>query len=105
MLIQDNLVLTRVEPTGQGGTQFLYRVHDYGIAAVSSPNEDVTLIHWKVDVIKYRDSETLQYDAYHDTDLGEGPLKFKNDKSANEFLKKAFAYFEELNTLDGMMNK
>ncbi len=62
MLIQENQVLTRIEPNGQGGTQFLYRVNDYGIAAVSSPQEDVTLIHWKVDVIKYREADTMKYD-------------------------------------------
>ena len=105
MLIQENQVLTRIEPNGQGGTQFLYRVNDYGIAAVSSPQEDVSLIHWKVDVIKYQETDTLKYDLCHTTDLADKTLTFRNDKSLNEFLGKAFVYFKELQDLENMLEK
>ena len=105
MLIQENQVLTRIEPNGQGGTQFLYRVNDYGIMAVSSPQEDVSLIHWQVDVIKYREADTLKYDLCHTTELADKTLKFYNDKSLNEFLDKAFVYFKELQDLEKMLEK
>ncbi len=105
MLIQDNQVLTRIEPNGQGGTQFLYRVNDYGIAAVSSPQEDVSQIHWEVDVIKYREASTLKYDLCHTTELADKTLTFRNDKSLNEFLGKAFVYFKELQDLENMLEK
>ena len=105
MLIQDNQVLTRIEPNGQGGTQFLYRVNDYGIAAVSSPQEDVSQIHWRVDIIKYRETDTLKYDLCHTTDLAKKTLTLRNDKSLNEFLGKAFVYFKELQDLENMLEK
>ncbi len=105
MLIQENQVLARIEPNGEGGTQFLYRVNDYGIAAVSSPQEDVSLIHWKVDVIKYREAGTLKYDLCHTTDLADKTLTLRNDKSLNEFLAKAFVYFKELQDLENMLEK
>ena len=104
MLIEQNQVLSRIEPNGQGGIQFLYRVNQYGIAAVTSPQEDVSQIHWKVDVIKYHDS-TLQYDLCHATELADKTLTFRNDKSVNEFLEKAFVYFTELKNLENMLEK
>ena len=105
MLNQENLALTRIEPSGQGGTQFLYRINQYGIAAVTSPQEDVSQIHWKVDVIKYRNNNTLQYDLCHSTDLADKTLIFRNDRSLNEFLGKAFNYFTELQDLENMLEK
>ncbi len=105
MLTQENQVLTRIEPSGEGGTQFLYRVNDYGVAAVTSPQEDVSQIHWKVDVIKYRNNNTLQYDLCHTTELASKTLTFRNDKSVNEFLDKAFIYFTELQNLENMLEK
>jgi len=103
MLNEQNQVLSRIEPNGDGGTQFLYRVDQYGIAAVSSPQEDVSQIHWKVDVIKYRNNDTLQYDTCHATELANKTLTFRNDKSVNEFLEKAFVYFTELQSLENML--
>lgn len=105
MLNQQNQVLSRIEPNGDGGTQFLYRVNDYGIAAVTSPQEDVANIHWKVDVIKYMNNDTLQYDLCHTTDLANKSLTFRNDKSVNEFLEKAFTCFKELQNLENMLEK
>jgi hypothetical protein len=105
MLNQQNQVLSRIEPNGDGGTQFLYRVNDYGIAAVTSPQEDVAHIHWKVDVIKYKNNDTLQYDLCHTTDLASKSLTFRNDKSVNEFLEKAFVCFSELQNLENMLKK
>lgn len=105
MLNQQNQVLSRIEPNGQGGIQFLYRVNQYGIAAITSPQEDVAHIHWKVDVIKYRNSNTLQYDLCHSTELADKTLIFHNDKSVNEFLEKAFVYFTELQNLENMLEK
>ena len=105
MLTEQNQVLSRIEPNGQGGTQFLYRLNQYGVAAVTSPQEDVSQIHWKVDVIKYSNSETLQYDLCHTTELANKTLTFRNDKSLNEFLEKAFGYFAELQNLENMLEK
>lgn len=104
MLTDENLALTRAEPSGNGGTQFLYRIKNYGIAAVSYPNEDITLLNWSVDVVKFKNEETLTYDICHSTDLAKKTLTFRNDKSLNEFLQKAFGYFKELNSLEGMMD-
>ncbi|MDH5762090.1 MAG: hypothetical protein OEZ51_03825 [Nitrospinota bacterium] len=105
MLTQENQVLTRIEPNGLGGTQFLYRVNDYGVAAVTSPQEDVSQIHWKVDIIKYLEDQTLQYDICHTTELANKTLTFRNDKTLNEFLRKAFDYFTELQNLEKMLEK
>ncbi len=105
MLIEENQVLSRIEPNGQGGTQFLYRVDQYGVAAVSNPQEDVSQIHWKVDVIKYHNNDTLQYDLCHTTELANKTLTLRNDKSVNEFLEKAFEYFKELQNLERMLEK
>ena len=105
MLTQENQVLARIEPSGHGGTQFLYRVNQYGIAAVTNPQEEVAHIHWKVDVIKYRNDQTLQYDLCHTTELADKTLTFRNDKSLNEFLEKAFVYFTELQNLENMLKK
>ena len=105
MLVEQNQVLSRIEPNGQGGIQFLYRVNQYGVAAVTSPQEDVSRIHWKVDVIKYRDDSTLLYELCHSTELADKTLTFRNDKSVNEFLKKAFGYFTELQNLENMLDQ
>ena len=105
MLTNKNLVLTRVEPNGDGGLQFIYRVHNYGLTACSPPKEDVAMIQWQVDVIKFMDSKTLKFEVCHTTDLAKKTLTFRNDKAINEFLEKAFGYFEELNTLENMMDK
>lgn len=105
MITQKNLVLTRPATDGQGGLQFIYRVKDYGIAAVSPVNEDITMIQWRMDVIKFENAETLKHEICHTTDLADKTLTFRNDPSMNEFLEKAFVYFEELHTLENMMNK
>lgn len=105
MLTTKNLALTRAEPDGNGGTQFLYRINNYGIAAVSVPKEEVSQIHWEVDVIKYEDDKTFRYQVCADTELAEKTLIFRNDKSLNEFLEKAFIWFQEVNTLENMMDK
>ena len=59
MLTQENLILNRIEPDGNGGTQFLYKISQYGVSAVNRPQEDISLIHWEVDVIKYHDTKAV----------------------------------------------
>ena len=103
MIIQDNLLLNRVEPDGSGGMQFLYKVDDYGITAISKPQEEISNIHWEVEVIKYLTVTPLKYEICHTTDLAKKALKFYNDKALNEFLEKAFKYFEELKLLEKML--
>ena len=103
MLIQDNLFLTRSNPSGNGGTQFLYRVKDYGLAALSGPQEEIAMIHWEIEVIKFKSPDTADYEVCHSTELADKTLKFYSDKSLNEFLQKAFQYFEELNSLEKML--
>jgi hypothetical protein len=103
MLIQDNLFLTRSNPSGNGGTQFLYRIKDYGVAALSGPQEEIAMIHWEVEVIKFNKPETADFEVCHTTVLADKTLKFYSDKSLNEFLRKAFQYFEELSTLEKML--
>ena len=103
MLIQDNLFLTRSNPSGNGGTQFLYRVKDYGLATLSGPQEEIAMIHWEVEVIKFTNPDTADYEVCHSTELADKVLKFYSDKSLNEFLQKAFQYFEELNSLEKML--
>ena len=103
MLIEENLVLTRSEPNGNGGTQFLYRINNYGLAANSPPMEEVAQIHWQVDIIKFKDKETFNYDICHTTELAEKTLTFRNDKSLNEFLLKSFKYFKELDQLESLI--
>lgn len=105
MINQNNLILTRTEPEGYGGTQFLYRVKNYGVAAVTRPEEEISQIHWVVDVIKYTHEKTINYEVCHSTELASKTLIFRNDKSLNEFLVRAFAYFSELNILDEMLCK
>ena len=103
MLIQDNLFLTRTDPSGQGGVQFLYRVKDYGLSALSSPQEEISMIHWEVEGIRFTAPETAEFEICHSTELADKTLKFYNDKSLNEFLQKAFKYFEELDSLEKML--
>lgn len=103
MLIQDNLFLTRSNPSGNGGMQFLYRVKDYGLAAISGPQEEISMIHWEVEVIKFTTPETANFEVCHTTELADKTLKFYSDKSLNEFLQKAFQYFEELSSLEKML--
>lgn len=97
MLTEDNLVLTRAEPGGNGGLQFLYRLGVYGVACVSRPKEDVALINWGADIIKYKNDTTFQYDPCHTTPLADKTLTFRNDKGMNDFLLKAFSHFAGLN--------
>lgn len=103
MLIQDNLFLTRSNPSGQGGVQFLYRVQDYGLTVLSEPQEEISMIHWKVEVVKFTTPETAEFEVCHTTKLADKTLKFYTDKSLNEFLQKAFEYFEELDSLEKML--
>ena len=103
MLIQDNLFLTRSNPSGNGGTQFLYRIKDYGLAALSGPQEEIAMIHWEIEVIKFTSPDTADYEVCHSTELADKTLKFYSDKSLNEFLQKAFQYFEELSSLEKML--
>ena len=105
MLTEKNLALTRAEPSGDGGLQFVYRIRNYGLTACSPPKEDVAMIQWQVDVIKFLDDKTLRFEVCHTTDLANKTLTFRNDRTINEFLEKAFVYFEELNTLEKMMDK
>lgn len=103
MLTKDNLVLTRSEPLGSGGTQFLYRVKNYGLIATSKPQEEISQIHWEVDVVKYKNEKLTHYEVCHTTELAGKTLVFHNDKSLNEFLLRSFIYFNELNLLDAML--
>jgi hypothetical protein len=103
MIIQDNLFLTRSNPNGEGGVQFLYRVDNYGLAVLSGPQEEISMIHWEVEVIKFTGPSTADFEICHTTELADKTLKFYTDKSLNEFIQKAFKYFEELNSLEKML--
>ena len=105
MLIQENLHLSRSSSDGQGGQEFLYKVNQYGICAISRPQEELSQIHWDVQVIKYQESNAVKFDICHDTELAKKTLIFHNDSSLNEFLEKAFNYFKELGILEGMNKK
>ena len=105
MLIQENLHLSRTAPDGEGGQQFLYKVNQYGISAISRPQEEISQIHWDVEVIRYHETEAVEFDVCHSTELAEKSLIFHNDSSLNEFLEKAFSYFKELEVLEGMITK
>jgi len=103
MLIQDNLVLTRSDPSGMGGTQLIYRVKNYGLTAVNRPQEEISQIHWEVEVIKFKDDTISSFEACHTTELADKTLKFYTDKSLNEFIEKSFQYLEELGSLEKML--
>ena len=105
MLIQKNLYLSRSAADGQGGQEFLYKVNQYGISAKSRPQEELSQIHWEVEVIKYQETAAIKFEICHDTELAEKALIFHNDSSLNEFLEKAFNYFKELGILEGMVEK
>ena len=105
MLIQDNLHLSRSAPDGEGGQQFLYKVNQYGISAISRPQEEIASIHWDVEVIRYHETQAVKFDVCHSTELAEKSLIFHNDSSLNEFLEKAFSYFKELGILESMVQK
>ncbi len=96
MLTEDNLVLTRSDPSGNGGLQFLYRVGNYGVACVSRPKEEVSQINWEADIIKFKNETTMQYDICHTTELANKTLTFRNDRMIGEFLAKAFEFFDKL---------
>jgi len=103
MMIQDNLLLTRTEPDGQGGLQLIYRIEKYGVSATSRPQEELSRIHWEVDVIKFEAGETVIFEVCHTTKLADKTLKLYNDSALNEFLEQAFSYFAELNSLEKML--
>ena len=105
MLIQENLCLSRSAADGQGGQEFLYKVNQYGISAKSRPQEELSQIHWEVEVIKYQETAAIKFEICHDTELAEKTLIFHNDSSLNEFLEKAFNYFKELGVLENMAKK
>ena len=105
MLIQENLHLSRSAPDGQGGQQLLYKVNQYGISAISRPQEELSHIHWDVEVIKYQETAAIKFEVCHDTELANKTLIFHNDSSLNEFLEKAFNYFKELGILESMTEK
>ena len=105
MLTQENLHLSRSASDGQGGQEFLYKVNQYGISAKSRPQEEISQIHWEVEVIKYQEIAAIKFVVCHDTELAKKTLIFHNDSSLNEFLEKAFNYFKELGILEGMAEK
>ena len=105
MLIQKNLYLSRSAADGQGGQEFLYKVNQYGISAKSRPQEELSQIHWEVEVIKYQETAAIKFEICHDTELAKKTLIFHNDSSLNEFLEKAFNYFKELGILESMAVK
>ena len=105
MLIQENLHLSRSAPDGKGGQEFLYKVNQYGISAISRPQEEISLIRWDVEVIRYHETEAVKFDVCHNTELAEKALIFHNDSSLNEFLEKAFSYFKELGILESMVQE
>ena len=105
MLVQENLYLSRSAVDGQGGQEFLYKVKQYGISAKSRPQEELSQIHWEVEVIKYQETAAIKFEICHDTELAKKTLIFHNDSSLNEFLEKAFNYFKELGILEGMAEK
>ena len=67
MLIQDNLVLTRSDPSGMGGTQLIYRLKNYGLSAVNRPQEEINQIHWEVEVLKFKDDTISSFEVCHTT--------------------------------------
>ena len=105
MLNQENLCLTRSAPDGEGGQEFLYKVNQYGVSAISRPQEEISQIRWDVDIIKYHETEAVEFDICHSTELAEKSLIFHNDSSLNEFLEKAFGYFKELGVLERMVQE
>ena len=105
MLVQENLYLSRSAADGHGGQEFLYKVNQYGISAKSRPQEELSQIHWEVEVIKYKKTAAVKFVVCHDTELAKKTLIFHNDSSLNEFLEKAFNYFKELGILESMTEK
>ncbi len=105
MLIQKNLYLSRGAADGQGGQEFLYKVNQYGISAKSRPQEELSQIHWEVEVIKYQETAAVKFEICHDTELAKKTLIFHNDSSLNEFLENAFKYFKELGVLENIAKK
>ena len=102
---QNNLLLTRSDPDGQGGTQFIYKVEHYGVSAISRPQEELSRIHWEVDIIKFEEGGTVDFEVCHTTKLADKTLKLYNDSALNEFLEQAFEYFQELSSLEKMLPK
>ena len=105
MLVQENLYLSRSAADGHGGQEFLYKVNQYGISAKSRPQEELSQIHWEVEVIKYQETAAVKFEICHDTELAKKTLIFHNDSSLNEFLENAFIYFKELGVLESMDKK
>jgi len=105
MLNNKNLALTRSEPGGNGGLEFIYRIDQYGVSAISHPREELSEIHWEVNIIKFLDNKTFRYEVCNETELADKTLIFHNDKSLNEFLEKAFVSLGEIKALESMLEK
>ena len=105
MLTKENLHLSRSAPDGQGGQEFLYKVNQYGVSAISRPQEEISQIRWDVEVIKYHETQAVEFEVCHSTELAEKSLIFHNDSTLNEFLERAFIYCKELGILESMVQK
>ena len=105
MLTDKNLALTRSEPGGNGGLEFLYRIDQYGVSAISHPREELSEIHWEVNIVKFLDDKTFRYEQCNETELADKTLIFHNDKSLSEFLEKAFVSLNEIKALESMLEK
>ena len=81
MLTQENLHLSRSASDGQGGQEFLYKVNQYGISAKSRPQEEISQIHWEVEVIKYQETAAIKFVVCHDTQLAKKTLIFHKKTS------------------------
>ena len=53
--------------------------------------------------LKFKDEKSTNFEICHNTELADKTLKFYTDKSLNEFIGKAFQYFEELDSLEKML--
>ena len=56
-------------------------------------------------VVKFKNKDTLEYENCYSTKLADKTLIFHNDKALDEFLSKAFEYFNELSLLEGMLKE
>ena len=80
------------KPNAIGGVQRLYRVGNWGLSVIDSPMAHSFRYAWEAAVLKY-DADGNWHLTY-DTPLTQDVEVFFNDDEANEFLDRAFAWFE-----------
>lgn len=78
------------------GEQRIYRVGNYGLSCVNAQELHIFDFAWEIAVIKFHGPTVEDFKLNYDTPLTDDVEVFDSDVETNEFIKKAFEYFKEV---------